>query len=239
MNRIELNEHRNPDIRVVGNEQTPVIVIDDPIVSTDMLRQAAIEDGGFHLDRQSFYPGVRTILPDGYVDTVLPLLLPLLREVYEIPGAFEHQVIQRLFSLIATPPEELGILQRVPHIDAMNPWYFATVHHLNPGPYCGTGIFRHRPTGFERLTSSRYQDFVAAAEAHMKANGVPPAKYIDSSTDHFELIETLEYRQNRMLIYPGNLLHSGLVQPERDIGWDPRTGRLTANLFIDFVEPGA
>lgn len=190
------------------------------------------------MDRTSAYPGVRTRLPDDYVDILLPSLLPLLREIYAIPDSFGHRVIRRLFSLITTPPEDLGILQRVPHFDDLEPLYFATVHHLNPGSYCGTGIFRHRPTGFERISNERYPDYVAAAEAQMKAKGLPEARYIDASTDHYELIEELEYRPNRMLIYPGNLLHSGLVQPERDIGWDPRTGRLTANLFIDFAEPG-
>jgi hypothetical protein len=235
---IELNEHRSTDIRIVGNEQTPVIVIDEPIVATEALQEAASQDGSFHVDRRFAYPGVRTRLPDDYVDMLLPSLLSLLREVYEIPASLEHQLIHRLFSLITTPPEDLGVLQRVPHFDTLNPWYLATVHYLNPGTYAGTGIFRHQPTGFERISNERYQDYVAAAEAHMKVHGLPAAKYIDESTDHYELIEELEYRPNRMVIYPGNLLHSGLVQPERDIGWDPRTGRLTANLFIDFAEPG-
>ena len=73
----------------------------------------------------------------------------------------------------------------------------------------------------------------------MKTHGLPPAKYIDASTDHYEIIHEIEYRPNRLVMYPGNLLHSGLVKPERDLGWDPATGRLTANLFIDFVEPGS
>lgn len=239
MTGIELNKHRSPDIRIVGNERTPVIVIDEPVVATEALKEAASQDRGFHVDRGFAYPGVRTRLPDDYVDTLLPPLLSLLREIYEIPDSLEHQVIHRLFSLITTPPEDLGVLQRIPHFDTLNRWYFATVHYLNPGTYGGTGIFRHRPTGFERISNNRYQDYVAAAEAHMKANGLPDAKYIDTSTDHYELIEELDYRPNRMVVYPGNLLHSGLVQPDRDIGWDAKTGRLTANMFIDFVEPGS
>ena len=236
---VELNEWQNPEVRIVGNEQTPVIVIDEPIVATEALREAACQDGKFHVDRRSAYPGVRTRLPDDYVDTLLPPLLSLLRETYEIPAALEHRLVQSVFSLITTPPEDLGILQRVPHFDTVKPWYFATVHYLNPGNYAATGIFRHRPTGFERISDERHPSYVAAAEAHMKAGGLPPPRYIDASTDHYELIEQLEYRPNRLLVYPGNLLHSGLVQPDRDIDWRPATGRLTANLFIDFVEPGS
>jgi hypothetical protein len=236
MNRIELDEHWNPEIRVVGKEQTPVIVIDDPIVSTGALQQAAAEDDGFHRDLQVMYPGVRTRLPDDYVDSVVPGLVALLREVYDIPGALCEKVIQRVFSLITTPPEDLAVIQRVPHFDDLKNWYFATVHYVAPGRFAGTGIFRHRPTGFERITQDRYRDYAAAAEAHMQAQGIPPAKYVEGSTDHYEMIEEIEYRPNRLIAYPGNLLHSGLVRPERDIGWDPRTGRLTANLFIDFLE---
>lgn len=204
-----------------------------------MLRQAAIEDGGFHLDRQVMYPGVRTRLPDDYVDSVVPTLVRLLREVFDIPGTLGEKVIQRVFSLVTTPPEDLAVIQRVPHFDDLKNWYFATVHYLGPGTFGGTGIFRHRPTGFERITQDRYREYAEKAEAHMQEHGIPPPKYVDSSTDHYELIETIEYRPNRLIVYPGNLLHSGLVQPGRDIGWDPRTGRLTANLFIDFVEPGS
>ena len=70
-------------------------------------------------------------------------------------------------------------------------------------------------------------------------HGLPDAGYIQASTDHYELIEEIEYQQNRLIVYPGNLLHSGLIQAGRDVSWDPSVGRLTANLFIDFVEPGS
>ena len=239
MPRIELNEHRTPDIRIVGNERTPVIVIDQPVLATEKLLEAASHHPGFHVDRRFAYPGIRARLPDDYVDIIVPELLSVIREVYDVPRSLESRIIHRLFSLVTTPPEDLGVLQRVPHFDTQNRYYFATVHYLSPGTYAGTGIFRHRPTGFERISGDRYQAYVQAAEAHMKANGLPPAEYICSSTDHYELVAEIDYRPNRLLVYPGNLLHSGLIQPDRDINWNPATGRLTANLFIDFVEPGA
>jgi hypothetical protein len=236
MTEIVLNTHRNPDIRLVGNERTPVIVIDRPIVEAEPLIRAAAQHAGFHLDRRFAYPGLRAQLPDDYVDTMLPGLVSLLREVYEIPAEYEDRLIHRVFSLITTPPEDLAVLQRVPHFDTLNTHYFATVHYLDPGMHAGTGIFRHKPTGFERISDARYQTYVQAAESHMKTHGLPAAEYIRSSTDHYELIEEIEYEANRMVIYPGNLLHSGLIRPERDINPDPSRGRLTANLFIDFVE---
>ena len=238
MRTVEINQFWNPDIRVVGSEKTPIIVVDDPIVATDSLRESAAQNKHFHVHRNDGYPGVRTTLPNDYVDRLLPSLISLLREVYEIPNSYEHQLVHRLFSLITTPPEDLAILQRVPHFDALTGWYFATVHYLNSGSYAGTGIFRHRPTGFERITQDRYSDYVQAAESHMKANGPPAAEYISSTNDHYELIEEIGYKANRLLIYPGNLLHSTLIRSGTDIDWNPNTGRLTANIFINFVEPG-
>jgi hypothetical protein len=239
MTGIAFNDNQQIDIRVVGTERTPVLVIDRPFDSADDLLAAATSDANFLADRRFAYPGIRAELPDSYVDALVPDLLERLRDVYEIPIHLEHRIIHRLYSLITTPPEDLGVLQRVPHFDTLNSYYFATVHYLAPGPFAGTGIFRHRPTGFERISEDRYPAYVEAAESHMKAHGLPDARYIDSSTDHYELIEELEYQQNRLIVYPGNLLHSGLIQPERDVSWDPATGRLTANLFIDFVEPGS
>jgi hypothetical protein len=127
-------------------------------------------------------------------------------------------------------------LQRVPHFDNHSPFYFATVHYLNPGRYAGTGFFRHRPTGYERIPEDRYPAYMQAAESHIKAKGLPPEKYIDASDDHFELIAEVEYKPNRLIMYPGNLLHSGLIRPDRDINHDPAKGRMTANLFLYFTD---
>jgi len=236
MTEIILNEQHSPDIRLVGNEQTPVIVIDQPIVATEPLVRDATQHAGFHFDRRFAYPGLRAQLPDRYVDSLMPVLVPLLYEVYNVPATLGQRVIQQVFSLITTPPEDLTVLQRVPHFDSLRPNYFATVHYLSPGKYAGTGIFRHRPTGFERISDARYQTYATAAESHMKTRGLPAAAYINASTDHYELVEEIEYEPNRLIVYPGNLLHSGLVCPDRDISPEPSNGRLTANLFIDFSE---
>jgi len=37
---------------------------------------------------------------------------------------------------------------------------------------------------------------------------------------------------DRMLIYQGSLLHSGIISKGMKFSADPREGRLTANLFV-------
>lgn len=41
----------------------------------------------------------------------------------------------------------------------------------------------------------------------------------------------IDYRPNRLLIYPGTLLHSGLIDAGTDLDTSPLSGRLTVNIF--------
>lgn len=234
---ITVRKPLRPEIRVVGNEKTPVVIIDEPIPSTADLVAHACAHARFDADARFAYPGIRAELPQQYIDAIVPELVAVIRDVYAPPARLECQLVHRLFSMITRQPEELGPLQRVPHFDNHSPYYFATVHYLNPGNFAGTGLFRHRPTGYERIPQNRYPSYVKAAEAHVRTHGPPATKYINASDDHFELIAEIEYRPNRLIMYPGNILHSGLIEPERDITGDPATGRLTANLFLYFSEP--
>ena len=231
---IKLNGSLRPEIVVVGDERTPVIVIDEPIVTPKELIQYACTRAEFKPDEKVAYPGVRAELPREYMETLLPDLVTLIYEIYKLPPSYTCDLVLAVFSLITRQPENLAPLQRIPHYDTHSRNYFATVHYLNPGNFAGTGIFRHRPTGYERLSKDRFQEYVRAAESHMKANGLPAAAYISSSDDHYELVAEIKYRPNRLVLYPGNLLHSPLVQAPRDINGDPATGRLTANLFMEF-----
>lgn len=233
---IQLNKPFRPDIRIVGDEKTPVVVIDEPIQTTEALIRYASKHASFASDSQSGYPGVRTDLPAEYAEALVPELVDLIYDVYKPPPSNEFQLIHQLYSLVTRRPEELMPLQRVPHFDNRSPYYFATVHYLNPGIYAGTGLFRHRPTAYERISEDRYPSYVRAAETYVKSHGWPEEKYINASDDHFELIAEIEYRPNRLIMYPGNALHSGLILPDRDISEDPKTGRLTANLFLYFAE---
>lgn len=234
---IRVNKPLRHEIRVVGNEKTPVIVVDQPIESADGLIDYARHRAEFRRDSRFAYPGIRAELPAEYMQALVPELVELLSDVYEIPASREFGLIHSVYSLVTSRPEELGSLQRVPHFDHHSPFYFATVHYLNPGEHAGTGLFRHRPTGYERVPENRYPAYVRSAERHIRAHGLPAEQYINASDDHFELIAELEYAPNRLVMYPGNMLHSGLIVPERDIDADPASGRLTANLFMYFDDP--
>ncbi len=234
---IRLNPEAVPRVFHAGDEQTPVIIIDDFAADTGDVIHYAVNSASFAADTVSLYPGIRAQTPSGYLQEIVRVIVPLLRRVYSVPcerkldGKTSYRLV---YSLVATPPRELQVMQRMPHFDSHSKYYFAVTHYLNPGEFHGTGLFRHKPTGFENITDDRLSEYARAGDAFLSAHGDPPAEYIRESSDHFELYERIEYRPNRLVAYPGSLLHSGLIDPKKDISADPATGRLTSNFFIDF-----
>lgn len=116
----------------------------------------------------------------------------------------------------------------------MLPYYMAVIHYLSIGNHGGTGFFKDRHTGFEKVTAERLSQYKSSLLAQSETHGTPKPGYVTASSDHYELMYEIQYKPNRMVIYPGCLLHSGLINPETDISDDPRRGRLTANIFLNF-----
>lgn len=231
---MQINPAMTVNILEIGNEKTSVIVIDDLLLEIAAVKEYACQTAVFEPDKLTAYPGVRAQMPKWFTDRILACICPIFRQQYSIPEGLQPAPIMDYFSLLTTPTDELQMLQRMPHFDSVKNTYFSLVLYLNHGDFGGTGFFRHRPTGFESILDHRYDVFVDAAKAFTKFYGQPAMKYINSSDEHFELIDSVRYKPNRLVAYPGNLLHSGMVDPDIDIGADPQTGRLTANVFINF-----
>ncbi|WP_416307926.1 DUF6445 family protein [Neptunicella sp. SCSIO 80796] len=227
----------NPDFKIkvirIGIEQTPIMIIDDFMLDTSEVITNACEFGQFNL-ASSYYPGNRANLPRSYVVNVLQSVYLQICQLYQIPSELNLKPQATYYSLITRQPEELQIVQRLPHFDSTQPYYFAVLHYLNDKPHGDTGFFRHRPTGFESISPSRESIYFESASEFIRKNGDPVQAYCTQSNEHFELYDKIEYKPNRLAIYPGYLLHTTLVNPEQDIGSSPSTGRLTANIFIDF-----
>jgi hypothetical protein len=220
-------------IAPVGREQTPLVIIDDFAQDTAGVIDYACKIATFGRDTTSAYPGVRAQPPGEYLRSIVRSIAPILMKVYAVPESLRMR-FSTFYSLIATPPQELQLLQRLPHFDSNRQFYFAITHFLSPREHGGTGLFRHNPTGFESVTEDRLPEYVKAGDGFLQANGDPRVGYFTTSDDHYTLYEEIDYRPNRLVAYPGSLLHSGLVNPQTDIDASPESGRLTGNVFIDF-----
>jgi len=218
----------------IGNGQIAVVVADDVSEDAGETLRVQAQRENFGQDGATFYPGVRANLPERYVRSVMESLAHTFYEVYKVPRHLKPKIKQAVYSLLTIPASALDPLQRIPHFDNTSPYSFAVLHYLAEGEHGGTGFYRHTPTRLERVYEVDKEDYFRKASDFLSAQKNQTADYITDSNDHYALYYKIPYQTDRLAIYPGNLLHSAIVNPEQDISGDSRRGRLTANIFIDF-----
>jgi len=222
-------------VEEIGRERNKVLIVDDFMTDANALIAQASAMAPFKSEQNDYYPGLRRYITsnDGdagmHVHHSLQALTPLIAQVF---GVRSFNILRASFCLVTKRPEELGPWQRLPHIDQADPGHFALLHFLSPTPQGGTNFFRHRRTGFERISPEREPVFAAARKAELLADGPPPVSFFNDSDQDFERIANFEGKYNRLLIYRGSLLHSGYIPEDFAFSPDPAQGRLTCNIFI-------
>lgn len=182
---------------------------------------------------QKGYPGLRAPAPEAYTQSITGLLDPLIKVNFGVPEQLPVKVGLSAFSLTTTPPEALGPLQRTPHFDASTPHYIAALLYLCDQTHGGTGFYRHNATALQRITGDNRERYLDAYHEEVNRRS-PPARYFDRSDDRFTFLGMMPARFNRLVVYPGSLLHSACLNPVVSLSSDPRRGRLTVNTFYDF-----
>jgi hypothetical protein len=214
----------------VGNERSPVLIIDDFFDSPEAL----VDQAGtcaFQPVTDKYYPGVRARAPNSYIETVVARTDGLIREAFGLGGKWLAGA-DFDFSMVTTPPAELHLLQRLPHFDATDMCQIAVLHYLCTLDNGGTSFYRHRGTGFETITLERRDRYLKALDADLKALGMPDQVYIGGDTKIFERIGGVEAAFNRLVVYRGAVLHSGDIPRDFGFAHDVRAGRLTVNTFL-------
>lgn len=218
-----------PQLHRVGEGRHPIVVVDGFTGRVPDIRGVAAAMAPFPESRGNHYPGLRRLIEVSdrsalaYVEHVLRQASPLIRSGF---GAARFDVLEASFSLVTADASALTPPQRAPHFDSLDPNYLALLHYLSDTP--GTAFYRQRATGIERVEAGNVEAFVTAARPAAETS----TGYISGSDDHYEQIGMVEGIADRLAIYPGALLHSGIIPPGTALGPDPATGRLTANLFI-------
>jgi hypothetical protein len=221
-----------PRVDHIGAERAPVIVIDNFADDPQALVDHAVSLSPFPKAEQTFYPGVRAPVPMEFVQAVHAYLDGALRAAF---GLDDQQVKSGgwEYSLVTTPPADLGLRQRMPHIDSTHPGNLALLLYLAPGEQGGTSFYRHRQTGYEAITEDRFDLYEQTLKSDLQVFGEPQG-YINGDSEIFERTAGYEAVFNRMLIYRSHNLHSASIGPAFAFDPDPRTGRLTLNLFLHF-----
>ncbi|WP_267396673.1 MULTISPECIES: DUF6445 family protein [unclassified Sphingomonas] len=217
-----------PILHRQGNEQRPLIVLDDFWSDPEALREdaASLKMGeiGPH------YPGVRAEVPARLAETMRRRVAPLLATHFGLDPA--PAVSEAYYSLVTTPPAQLAPIQRLPHFDGVEPRRIALLLFLGRGEQGGTAFYRQRGTGYESVDAARLASFKETLDAGVRHHGMPAPSYIAGDTPLYEQVAIQPARFNRALVYAGNTLHCAYLPQEVTLSTDPLAGRLTLNLFL-------
>lgn len=225
---LALNPHQTVSIQHVGLGQHQVVVVDNFYQYPEEILQVALSLP--YTDRFEIvgnFPGVRARL-----DHEHRRLVESLSAIWGCPlfTFFSPQPV--VFQGIKTGNYRLNVGQRQPHIDQD----ITAMVYLNPADSCtgGTGLYRHRPTGLERVppipdaTIRQLADqlelsdeFFISPEGYenfqnsMIFNPLFACRdntYINDGNGYWELLELIEMRHNRLMIFDGRCFHSQYIQ---------------------------
>lgn len=220
-----------PQLRRFGASDSPVVVVDDVTGEVERIRDVAAALAPFPPVGGGYYPGLRRLIgpEDGaandYVTALVEAVAPFIGGAFDVDS---FDLIEASFSMVTAAPDSLSPAQRAPHFDTADPKHLAILHFLSDTPGTGTAFYRQRSTGIELVGAAEVDRFVAAARR--ESEGL--TGYTNGSNAAFERIGGVEARPDRLLIYQGSLLHSGIIPTGMELSADPRRGRLTANIFV-------
>ena len=216
------------EVRRIGEEKQPVVVIDGFSGQADALlaagRAQEYQAGG------ASYPGIRAWADPSYLDVRRPLMMQVMQRVFGFTKGIRMEV--STFSLVTLEEDKLAPLQRIPHYDHASGELIAIMHYLHGPETGGTAFYRHRRTGFETISEDREDAYNAGLAQDETQYGMPPPAYHYGSDARFEMIAEVEARPDRLILYRGRLLHSGVIPDPAALSDDPARGRLTINMFL-------
>lgn len=215
-------------VRPLGREGEPLVVIDGfsgmAGALLEQARAARYQQAG------AAYPGIRSWADPGYLDRRRGLMMQIMNRVFGFQKGVRLDA--STFSIVTLAESQLHPLQRIPHYDHGSGEVIAVMHYLLGPESGGTAFYRHRRTGFETVTLPREDAYNAALAMDERDYGMPPKRYCHGDTDWFEMIDEVEAVPDRLILYRGRQLHSGVIPDPAALSSDPRQGRVTVNMFI-------
>lgn len=223
----------NPDARIdvlrAGKTQEAIVVIDDVLLNPDVMIDYAARAAFALPPATSRYPGLVAQLPDSYRASLAEVLRGLMARTFETHPHF-RPANYGFFGLATVPPQTMTPAQAAPHIDSHRLNSFATVHYLSHSPYGGTAFFRHKATDHEVITPIRSDGYRRLRRQELEER---KDQQLDAILDLYEEIAYVEAVFNRLVFYKAGLFHSARLENTEGLTDDPRTGRLTANMFFN------
>lgn len=223
-----------PDAKIecyaIGNEGEPLVKVESFMSGAAQLKQYAVERNEFK-PADSYYPGIRMPVPLIYTAALAKNLRHYIESLFGVDPRNVKKAVST-FSLVTNPTRDLDLLQRIPHFDATSKKNLAAVHYLVDDATSGTAFFRHRKLGYEYIDAGRYDTYMQCVR--MQFSNKTPSGYICGSTEEYEMIASFQGKYNRLVLYRGSSLHSGIIPETYTFDPSPATGRLTITSFFEF-----
>ena len=213
----------------IGQQQQPLLVVDDFIPQPEQLIRYALQQGDVR-QAAGLYPGLRSAAPAAFSAFLLQQLAQPIRDCFGLTPD-QLQQVQSYFSLVCTPAAELSPMQSIPHFDRPYPDELAAIYYLCDEHHGGTSFYRHRSTGYEAITPECQNHYQQTLQADIQKHGLPSG-YICGNTPLFEVIATVPARFNRLVLYRCSSLHSGDIGSDYQYDLNPLSGRFTIASFL-------
>lgn len=226
MTKYILNPAANVERIVHEDPEISVYVVDDFLENPEELVEYAKSKAYFGkvgADRTA-YPGIRDRLPSTYERALAEVIEQVLPEYRPI-------ISRCMLSLTTLDAQQLHAAQKIPHVDTANDDQYASVHYLCDHPHGGTALYRYLPRNKVRIRNgdrSVVQEMIQAVHDHPEEH----QGYLVGDTRFYKQELVVEAKFNRLVIYPGNLLHCALLTSPQSLTSDISYGRLTVASFF-------
>ena len=215
----------------IGKCPIAVTVADDVLLRPQQLAEFGL-GLEFAEDDSNLYPGVRARVPAGFSRPFHAWLTRTLRSTGVLEESSHIHDDASFFSIVNKSRANLLPLQRIPHYDSTDPTVFAAVIYLFDRANSGTSFYRHRTTGYEKISDDIAGNYKIALNRNMKQFGPPAREYTNGSNDLFERTHSVDSTFNRIVIYSGNVLHAADIDGSLFGGNDDSRWRLTVSSLI-------
>ncbi len=224
----------NPQVHVVTiAPQHACVVVDDALADPRRWVELACErHAEFAISPRNAFPGPELALPEPVVERIAAFFAVHARRALAARRTLHGSA--RL-SLTTLRPEQLHPQQWMCHVDNTR---------LPPGQCCLSGVLYlfDRPelggTAFYaparpivEIVALKQAAESLAPDRFRATYGIAPG-YMTASNAWFRRLCGIRARWNRLIFYPGTVLHSADIARPDLLDPDPRRGRLTLNTFL-------
>lgn len=207
-----ISDHIEWTVKEVGPGKSKVIVCDNFYKNPDMVRELALSIPPSVNERiasnlpvgpdsgriNAFY------MLDHFATPIEEMFKQSLPEIYEKApiGYFQRSFLDATFLVNVMTGKNLP--PRVPHCDAPHPYLYAAVIFLNTPEECqgGTALYTF---GGEHRGNANTMDV---------AGTIPVDHYVTDNEGDWEMLELIEMKYNRFVMYPQWQYHTAYIKPD-------------------------